>query len=121
MPRVIHFEITADEPERAVGFYRSVFDWAVQKWEGPVDYWLATTGAEGEPGIDGAIVQRMNGRGTINSIGVPSVDEYIRKVEAAGGRVAMPKQTVPGVGYVAYCTDTEGNLFGIFQDDPSAS
>ena len=58
MPRVIHFELPADEPERAARFYESVFGWEITKWQGPMDYWLVTTGEEGTPGIDGAISPR---------------------------------------------------------------
>jgi len=61
MPRVVHFEFYVDDPERAVKFYQEVFGWKITKWEGPVDYWLVTTGEEGEPGIDGAIARRTNG------------------------------------------------------------
>jgi hypothetical protein len=56
MPRVIHFEINADDPERAVKFHKKVFDWKITKWEGPVDYWLVTTGEDKVPGINGAIM-----------------------------------------------------------------
>jgi len=52
LSRVIHFEIHADIPERAVKFYEKVFGWQIQKW-GPIDSWLAKTGEEGEPGING--------------------------------------------------------------------
>ena len=45
MGRVVHFEIHADDPERAVKFYRGVFGWDVTKWDGPVDYWLVDHGA----------------------------------------------------------------------------
>lgn len=58
MTRVIHFEIASDNPERAAKFYKEVFDWKIEKWEGPVDYWLVTTGKENEPGINGAIMER---------------------------------------------------------------
>ena len=57
MPRVIHFEIHADDPSRAVKFYTEVFGWKIEKWQGPMDYWLVYTGKE-EPGIDGAIMKR---------------------------------------------------------------
>ena len=50
MPRVIHFEIPTDDPERAAKFYRNVFGWEIQKWDGPVEYWLVTTGDEDQPG-----------------------------------------------------------------------
>lgn len=120
MPRVIHFELAAERPERAVKFYEQAFGWKIEKWAGPMDYWLVMTG-EGEPGIDGAIMPREEPVAhTVNTIGVPSVDEFMAKVTAAGGKVLGPKSTIPGVGYHAYCQDTEGNVFGIMQDDPSA-
>lgn len=120
MPRVVHFEIQADDPERAVRFYEKVFGWKIKKWEGPVDYWLVTTGEPGQPGIDGAIMRRTNHGTTYNTIDVPSVDEFTKAIEKAGGKVVMPKTAVPSVGYMAYCADTEGNVFGIMQEDPSA-
>ncbi len=58
MPRVVHFEIYADEPDRALSFYTSVFGWQTQKWEGPQDYWLFSTGDPAQPGINGGLIQR---------------------------------------------------------------
>lgn len=55
MSRVIHFDLSADDPERAARFYKSVFGWKVEKWQGPSDYWLMTTGDETEPGITGGV------------------------------------------------------------------
>ena len=120
MSRVIHFEINAENPERAVKFYADAFGWEIEKWAGPVDYWLITTGEESEPGINGAIKHRSDNLATVNTIGVPSIDDALRAVTLAGGKVIQPKMPVPGVGYHAYCQDTEGNIFGIMQDDPSA-
>ena len=120
MLRVVHFELPADDPERAVKFYQDVFNWKIDKWEGPIDYWLVMTGKEGEPGIDGAIGRRSEMMGYVNMVDVPSVDEFTGKIVTAGGEVVMPKSPVPGVGYMAYCKDTEGNIFGIMQEDPSA-
>ena len=119
MPRVIHFEINADNPDRAVRFYSQVFGWKIEKWSGPVDYWLVYTGQGA--GIDGGLMERMSPSATtINTIDVPSVDEFLSKIENNGGEVVMPKRAVPGVGYMAYCKDTEGNIFGIMQTDNSA-
>ncbi|MBI3653134.1 MAG: VOC family protein [Acidobacteria bacterium] len=116
MARVVHFEISADEPQRALDFYANVFAWKARKWEGPQDYWLLMTG-EGT-GIDGGLMQRTaEFPPTVNSIDVPSVDEFAQKILAHGGKVVVPKMALPGVGYLAYCTDTEGNIFGIFQSD----
>jgi predicted enzyme related to lactoylglutathione lyase len=118
--KVIHFEIPADNPERAVKFYSKVFNWKIDKWEGPVDYWLVTAGDEKELGINGAITLKANLSVTTNTISVPSVDDFIKKIKDAGGKVVQGKMAVPGVGYMAYCSDTEGNMFGIMQMDKSA-
>jgi predicted enzyme related to lactoylglutathione lyase len=121
MPRVVHFEITARDPERAARFYREVFGWTIDKWDGTEDYWLITTGGKDEPGINGAIMRSgENLPPTVNTIDVPSVDAYAEMVEANGGRIVKPKAVIPGVGYFAYCQDPEGNLFGIIQFDESA-
>lgn len=120
MNRVIHFEIAVDDPERAAAFYERALGWKVTKWEGPIDYWLVTTGQEGEPGIDGALARREPGSPpVVNTIGVADLEETIRKVEEAGGKL-VSRSTIPGVGYLAYLEDTEGNPFGAMQEDPSA-
>jgi predicted enzyme related to lactoylglutathione lyase len=122
MARVVHFELAADDPERAILFYEKVFGWQIQKWDGPQDYWLATTGDKGAPGIDGAIMRRSSDMpAVVNTIDVVSLDEALAKLTANGGTVVAPKMTVPGVGYLAYCQDTEGNTFGMMQSDPSAA
>ena len=128
MPRVIHFEIPADDPQRASRFYGSVFGWQFNKWEGPQDYWLVSTGGDpGAPGaaaavgIDGGMMRRPHpGAGTVNTIDVPSVDEYVARIQAQGGTVVAPKMAVPGIGWLAYCQDPEGNTFGIMQSDAEA-
>jgi hypothetical protein len=85
-----------------------------------MDYWLVKTGADG-PGIDGGIIRYQDKMPrTINSVEVNSVDDYVEKVAHSGGKIAKPKMTIPGVGYQAYLMDTEGNVFGVFQPDPSA-
>ncbi len=120
MFRVIHFEIPADDPERAVKFYQQLFGWKIQKWEGPIPYWLIETGDANQPGINGAIMIRERMTGAVNTIDVPSVDEYASKVTEAGGKALSPKVVIPGVGYFAYCSDPEGNPFGIIENDASA-
>ncbi|HKR01746.1 MAG TPA: VOC family protein [Pyrinomonadaceae bacterium] len=120
MPRVVHFEISADEPERAVKFYENVFGWNTQKWGGPKDYWLVTTGAEEEPGINGGVFKREGPVNYVNTIEVPSVEDFAAKVTEHGGKVVVPKMAIPGVGHLVYCQDTESNVFGILQPDPAA-
>ncbi len=122
MPRPIHFEIPADDPDRAAAFYRDVFGWKFEKWDGgPMPYWLITTGGNGEPGIDGGLLPRPHpGASTVNTIGVASVDESVETIESKGGRTVVPKMAIPGMGWLAYCTDPEGNTFGIMQADEAA-
>ena len=121
MPRVVHFEIDAEEPERAIKFYEKVFGWKIEKWKGPIEYRLITTGEEDEAGIDGGLSRRTEAEPSIvNTIDVPSVDEYVEKVESNGGAIVRPKMAVPGVGWMAYFQDPEGTLFGMMEEDSSA-
>ncbi|MDI6645218.1 MAG: VOC family protein [Methanobacteriaceae archaeon] len=118
MPRVIHFEIPADDPERAVKFYENVFGWEIEKWDGPFDYWLVKTGEEDEPGINGAINPREMGEMVKNAIAVDSFDEYALKIIEAGGKMLMEKETLPGVGAMAAFEDTEGNVSVLIEPEP---
>lgn len=121
MPRVLHFEIQADQPERAVKFFANVFGWDIAKWQGPEDYWLVTTGSPDEPGIDGAIMRRNDPQAHVwNTIGVESVDDTLNRIVQAGGEIVMPKGPVAGIGWLAYFRDTEGNIHGILQPDEEA-
>ena len=120
MPRPVHFEIPADDPARAIRFYEQVFGWQFQQWDGPMPYWMVRTGDDG-PGIDGGLHAKAHpGQGPVNTIAVASCDDYLAKVEAAGGRTVVPKMAIPQVGWLAYCTDPEGNTFGIMQADEGA-
>ncbi len=127
MARVVHFEIQADDPERAVRFYSETLGWQAHKWEGPEDYWLLKTGSEQEPGIDGAILRRpapINGDSVIAfvcTVASQSIDADVASVTAHGGTIVVPKMAVPGIGWLVYCKDTEGNIFGIMQNDPHAA
>ncbi len=119
MSRVIHFEIPSQDPERLADFYRKLLGWEIQNW-GVVEYWLATTGPDSEPGINGAIARRDLREGTRNTVSVTSADETLRRIGELGGTALTPKMTVPGVGRHALCRDPEGNVFGIMEMDPSA-
>ena len=136
MNRVVHFEIHAANPEKAARFYRDVFGWEIKEWV--IDgvqiaeenrYWPVTTGSEGTPGINGGIVVRRGPapaemqavNAYVCTVEVSSVDESVRKALRAGGSVAVPKMPIRGMGWLAYCKDTEGNLFGVMQNDSSAA
>ena len=120
MPRVVHFEISADDPQRAIAFYTNVFGWNIQKWAGSQEYWLVNTGGQDKPGINGGLFVRKGPVGYVNTIDVVSADEWAAKIASQGGDVVVPKMAIPGVGYLVYCKDTEGNIFGIMHEDASA-
>ena len=130
MSRVIHFEIQAEDVPRAVAFYREVFGWQIEDWSeyAGTAYFGVTTGAEGEPGINGAIMQRPGANpaaggsvaGAVLTIGTEDFDAIAAKVAAAGGTVALEKMALPGMAWQGYFHDTENNVFGVHQPDPEA-
>jgi uncharacterized protein len=128
---IVHFEIPADQPERAVKFYRELFGWDIKHYEGSaaggMDYWMVQTvpsDAEGHPtrpGVNGGLMRRMfPGQAPVNYIGVADVDEFVGKAERLGAKVLMGKHPVPGMGWFAQLNDTEGNVFAIWQTDANA-
>jgi hypothetical protein len=123
--RVIHFEIHADNPQRAIEFYNKVFNWEFTNW-GSNDYWLIKTGPNDKPGINGGLIKRrgeIDGQAIIAyvcTIGVESVDETVKIVISNRGEIVVPKMPIPNVGWLVYCKDTEGNIFGIHQEDSNA-
>lgn len=125
MPRVTHFEIHAENPQRAIGFYTDLFGWRFTQWAGQ-DYWLIKTGEPTEPGIDGGLLPRrggIDGTAVIAYVCTAEVKELAPLVEKAvnlGGQIALPTMPVPGVGWLAYAKDTEGNIFGMMQADANA-
>jgi len=121
MERVVQFEINADDPERAVKFYSDVFGWKIEKAQDQEDYWMVRTGPGNQPGIDGGITSRISpSASTVDIIDVDSIEQFSAKVESAGGTCLTPKMVIAGVGYMAYCSDSEGNLFGLMQPDTAA-
>jgi predicted enzyme related to lactoylglutathione lyase len=121
MGRVVHFDIEAEDVERTIRFYEGIFGWKFTKWEGPMEYWLISTGSEDEPGINGGLSKRQGPESRVtNTFGVKSIDEILDEIVKAGGKIIQPKGAIPGVGYFAQCADTEGIVFGVMEDDESA-
>jgi len=121
MARVVHFEVPADDPERSIKFYETVFGWTIEKWDGPIEYWLIMTGDEDKPGIDGGLARREDPEtGVENTIDVKNLDQTLAAVKANGGTILRPRMAVPGVGWMAYIKDTEGNTFGLMESDENA-
>jgi predicted enzyme related to lactoylglutathione lyase len=120
VPRVVHFEISSEDPDKAIEFYKKTFGWEFQKWEGPMEYWIIKTGDSSEPGIDGGLAKKGPQNMNVNTIDVENVDEAVNLVETNGGTIIQPKMAIPGVGYLAYFKDPDGNVFGLMKDDPNA-
>jgi predicted enzyme related to lactoylglutathione lyase len=124
----IHFEVLASDPARARRFYEAVFGWESTSCPAPREpYSLLETGPTAAA-LSGAVIQRL-GRPPVDVqatnafvlvMKVPSLDAWLVKVEEAGGRLAFPKSAVPGVGWLAYAKDPEGNIFGMIERDLGA-
>jgi predicted enzyme related to lactoylglutathione lyase len=127
MGRVVHFEIHADDPARAVAFYTTVFGWTVQEMPG-MAYWLLATGPDDQDGINGAVLPRQGARpeigapivGATMTISVEDLDATLATAQANGAGIALPTMPVPGVGNLAYIHDTEANVVGVLQPEPRA-
>ncbi|MEP6942972.1 MAG: VOC family protein [Betaproteobacteria bacterium] len=128
MSRPIHFEIHASDPQRCIDFYTKMFGWSFTKWDAPVDYWLVKTGEKGTPGIDGGLVPRRGDapapmqavNAFVCTVDVPDIEAAIKRVGEVGGKIVLMKMAVPGVGWLAYAHDSEGNIFGVMQFDAAA-
>ena len=135
---IVHFEIPADDPERAGRFYRELFGWKIEKWGGSgegqggeqagPEYWMVRTvptDDRGQPtraGVNGGMMRRQQpGQAAVNYVSVESVDEYAKKARGLGAEVVMQKTPVPGMGWFAVLKDPDSNVFGIWETDEKAS
>jgi len=118
--RVVHFEIPCDNPQKVMKFFGDVFGWTFQQF-GDMEYWTVITGDEKLPGINGGLMKKQNpGQPAANSIDVVNLDECVKKVTSSGGEIVVPKMAIPSVGRLAYFKDPDGNIHGIYLNDPSA-
>jgi len=116
---VVHFEIPADDIERAKLFYTKLFGWEINALDGRSNYLLIRS--TDRTSLSGGLLKRFNPKQTtILYFDVSSVDEYTAKVRDLGGRIVAAKKSVPETGYFAICLDTENNTFGIWEENPNA-
>ena len=124
MSRAVHFEIQASNPQVLIDYYSGLFGWSFNKWEGG-DYWLIHTGPEDKPGINGGLLPR---RGPVPDA-IAAVNAFVITVDvddidsalAKAGNVVVPKTPVPGIGWLGYARDPDGNIFGMMQEDSEAA
>lgn len=118
---IVHFEIPAKDVKKLMKFYKDLFGWKMEKAQW-MEYWLVETvpvnkqGQPIRPGVNGGMYQIEKGdMRPFNYINVESVDEYIEKIKALGGKIIVSKQEIIGTGWTAIAMDIEGNYFGLFQ------
>jgi predicted enzyme related to lactoylglutathione lyase len=128
MRRVVNFEIHSTDPEAMASFYSSLFGWTITKWDGPMDYWMITTGSDEEPGINGGLIRRHGeapAKQPVNAfvctIDVESAESSLARAVELGAEVALARMAVPGIGWLCYAKDPDGNVFGMMQPDPTAA
>ena len=127
MSRVIHFEIHASDPQQLIAFYGELFGWQFQQW-GTQAYWLIRTGPDEAPGINGALLPRRGAvalegqpvNAYVCTVDVADVDAAVEKGVALNGSIALPKIPIPGIGWLAYIKDPDGNILGVMQSDTAA-
>jgi uncharacterized protein len=128
---MVHFEIPADDVERAKAFYTQTFGWEINKFEMPADsstggaayYGVRTTDVDERqmvktPGaISGGLMKRMSPQQPfMNYIRVDSIKTMIEKISANRGTIVMPKTEIaPEMGWIATFRDTENNLMGLHE------
>jgi len=122
MPTIVHFDLPADNVDRAKKFYEKLFEWKFNQVPMPTPFFLIETkDLNGNPGVGAGMGERkLPEQRTMNYIGVLSVEEYITKVKKLGGNIIMQRTAVAGWGYLAICVDTENNNFGLWQEDKNA-
>jgi uncharacterized protein len=128
IPTIVHFEIPADDVERARKFYSILFGWKIEKMEvkkdgETMDYWVISTSSRGNsneekssPSLEGGLIKRQHPQQpNLNYISVPSIDEYSNKVKELGGKIVLPKTEITDYGFFAVCIDTENNAFALWE------
>jgi len=121
MSTIVHFDVPADDGERAKKFYSALFGWKFEPVPGMEYNLFTTTNLDGTPGVGGGMGKRMDpSQRMLNYFGVPSLDAAMKQVKNLGGKVISQKMAVPGMGYLASCIDTEGNIFGLWEENAQA-
>ena len=130
MSKVVHFEIPADDLDRAKGFYGAVFGWELQTapMDGGEYTSVRTTDVDEEtqlptePGaINGGMFVRSEGLSVTSpviTIDVDGIDDALKQIEAEGGATVTPRTAIPGMGAFAYFKDPEGNVLGLWETTP---
>ncbi len=122
--KVVHFEIPADNVERAKSFYKQAFGWDISPVPG-MEYHMVNTTAIDEKtrlpkevgAINGGLAKRNNetNKNTVITVDVADIEAALKSIEKQGGKTVQKKQPVADMGFTAYFKDTEGNIVGLWQ------
>ena len=117
---IVHFEIPADDIERAKTFYSGLFGWQFSTPPSFDDYWVFDTGDPAKDAGGGILSLQAVDQGIVHYIQVESVDRYVARAQDLGAQVLLPRSPVPGMGWFAQLLDPKGNCFAIRESDGSA-
>jgi uncharacterized protein len=113
---VVHWELMSMDPAKVAAFYEKIFDWKVTH-RPELNYRIVETGGQG--GINGGIVKpEREGPWPGNMLFYIHVDDlvaYRKKIVAAGGKIHVEEQEVPGMGSFCLFTDPEGRMNGLWK------
>ena len=121
MPTIVHFDVPSEDIERAKKFYSALLGWKFESFPEMQYNLITTTNLDGTPGVGGGMGKRMEpSQRMMNYFGVSSIDAAIKQVKSLGGSIVSKKMAVPQMGYLVNCIDTEGNMFGLWEEDTKA-
>ena len=128
MSRAVHFEIHATNPQTLIDYYTRLFGWAFNKWGGG-EYWMIHTGTDDQPGINGGLLPRpgpapdpmTTPNAFVITVDVEDLNTSLGMAIDGGGGLCVPRMPVPGIGWLAYVKDPDGNIFGMMQADANAA
>jgi len=119
MSAIVHFDVPAEDVGRAKKFYSALFGWKFEAFPEMQYNLITTTNLDGSPGVGGGMGKRMEpSQRIMNYFGVTSLDAAMKQVKSLGGKVLTENMAVPGMGFLATCMDTEGNTFGLWEENP---
>jgi uncharacterized protein len=121
MPTIVHFDVPAEDIDRAKKFYSALLGWKFESFPEMHYNLITTTNLDGTPGVGGGMGKRMEpSQRMMNYFGISSIDIAMKQVKRLGGKILSEKMAVPQMGYLVNCIDTEGNLFGLWEEDTRA-
>ena len=115
-----HFNIPADDVDRAREFYHALLGWKIEPdhtLENKSLEWHTILTGEPEEGKmnRGGLFKRYVPGSIINFVIIEDFDRVYGDVERLGGMIVMPREKIPHVGTVAVIQDTEGNVLGLLE------